>query len=112
MHKKVPKGPREARQPRPGWARAGLGSLPEYPRSHAFGPSPPKAELWISSAQAARAEKGCGLGAGVGPGAGLNRLPGNRMEIQGRLNRAQPQMFCGKPGRSQSFSPSRLRICK
>lgn len=30
------------------------------------------------------------------------------MEIQGRLNRAPPQMFCGKPGRSHIALFSRV----
>lgn len=72
--KEVPKGSRKARQSRRGGAFAGLGRDPEpswgYPPC-TLAPMPlavtPKAGLLISVAEAARAEKGCELGAGVGP---------------------------------------------
>lgn len=58
----------------PDGARAGLGPDPQPSwgnPSRALAHMPlttalPKAELLITAAQAARAEKGCGLGAGVG----------------------------------------------
>lgn len=80
MHKEVQKGPQEVSAGRSNSRR--LGVAPLVPSLTCLWPEPSKAELLISSAQAGRAEKGCGLGAEVVPEWSEPDLPGNRMEIQ------------------------------
>lgn len=82
-----------------------LGEPTPHPRLHAFGPRSQRLNFGSVLPSCTGRERVRVRGQGWAL-AGLSRLPGNRMEIQGRLNWAPPQMFCGKPGQSHiTFLP-------